>query len=496
MKLNISTAVYIILFCLAACSKSKNEHDDQGPENSVNLTPFSVKVLERTPLNAILQWDSCINKLNSEPVKYRVILENKIVKDSLTRLTDTLLNLEKNRTYTGKVVAYISTGDTTFSDFNLSTYDGQLFAYTNDGFSTSRFGCFNLYPIPRIQTQPSIWRYATGSVRTPTLSNDTMFLVVDNKLQAVNANTGVNIWQGPATISFITTATYSAGKLYACANTGELVCLNSSNGQVLWTYRSPLSYLNFNSVPVVDNNIVIVGIVNFSHGEMHAVDALTGQKIWLYAMNTSICQRPLAVNGVVVISSGIAGRIFALSASTGKLIWEKANLSSVGRDSFEPVYIDGKVLAHTYGPLYALDLKTGTTIWEYNSNGRSLSNCVTGNGMVYFCKDSIGPIYSGYSDRTLLKCISAKDGHEIWSQGGTMESEYYSHPVFAKDKVYCIYKNGFSARLMAYNATTGARDIPISNSSPVPAILYEELYNFCIKRDGINYYPSSHGNYQ
>lgn len=497
MKLYLSLGVYFIFFCLLACTKSKNENDDQNAGKSDNLTQFVVKVLERTPETALIQWDSSFNKLNTEQVKYRVILENNIVEDKLTRLKDTIFNLQKNKTYTGKVVAYLSNGDSTFSGFNLSTYEGFLYAYTNDGFGLSRFGCFNAYPVSNTPVQPSIWRYNTGAVRTPTLSNDTMFLVADNKLQAVNAITGSNIWQGPANISFITTATYAGGKLYACAGTGELVCLNSSNGQVLWTYRSANSYVNFNSVPVCDNNKVFVAVTNLSNAELHAVDAVTGQKIWIYSFRATISPRPLAAKGVVVLSGD--GQATAVDQNTGNIKWTK-NLAS-GGNQFNPIGVDDKVLVHASGALFALNLQTGNEVWIHY-NFTSLSHCVTGNGMIYFCKDSATYLSQGYSDRRYLKCISAKDGHEIWRQGGRVD-EYHSQLVFGKDKIYSVYISDLTSsdmsmvpRIMAYNATTGEPDNNFTSFNPVAANWYEGVQTFCVKRDGVVYYPSSHGNYQ
>lgn len=492
MNLRITVGVCFIFICLLACSKSNNEKDNQDQTKKENLTHFSVRVIERTPSTAIIQWDSSKNTINSELVRYRIILSNVKVKDSLTRLTDTLLNLEKNKIYSGKVVAFIAS-DTTFSEFTLSTYDGQLYAYTKDLYTNiGRFGGFNAYPFTLGENQPSMWRFNIDNIFAPTLSNDTLFMVANNKLQAINAISGTNIWLGPADISFATSVTYSAGRLYACTNTGTLVCLNSSTGQVLWNYIST-TYGDFNSNPVIDNNIVFVAPVNRSHGEMHAVNAITGQKIWSYGINNSICKRPLAAKGVVVISIGVQGRAFALDAGTGKLLWNKTDLGQVGSNQFNPVYLDGKVLVATIGTMYALDLKTGMQKWRYES-GYGISSCVTGNDMVYFCKDTTF-VQSGYGRG--IKAISAKDGHEVWSQQADSYGTYYSGLIFAKDKLYGIVRNiNLHPLIVTFNATTGKQDIRFSNSNPVTKTSFEDVLDFIIKRDGVVCYPSSHGNYQ
>jgi outer membrane protein assembly factor BamB len=492
-NLILTIGVSFIFIYLLGCSKTNNEKDSQDLTKKENLTQFSVRVIERTPATAIIQWDSSKNKINNELVKYRIILSDIKIKDSLTRLTDTLLNLEKNKTYSGKVVAFI-TGDTSVSEFTLSTYDGQLYAYTKESSSTgpSRFGCFNAYPVTVGENQPSMWRFNADNLLTPTLVNDTIFMVSNNKLQAINATTGTNIWQGPVDIDFVTSVTYNAGRLYACSGTGTLVCLNSSTGQVLWNYTSA-TYGNFNTNPVIDNNIVFVAPANRSIGEVHAVNAITGQKIWSYGFNDGICKRPLATKGVVVIISGVNGRAFALDANTGNLLWNKTDLGQVGLDWFNPVYVDGKVLVSTLGTICALDLKTGITKWRYESVQYAY-HCVTGNEMVYFCKDTT---FSRGSYGTSIKAISAKDGHEVWSRNVGTYSTYYSNLVFAKDKIYSIYSTiGISPKIVIFNATTGEMDLRFAYSNPVTLKLYESVLDFIIKRDGVVCYPSSHGNYQ
>lgn len=498
MKIRLVMAGCFSIFVLLACTKTANVDTDTDSNGTGRLSNFSVTVLERTSANAVIQWDSSVNKINSEPVKYKVILNNVLLKDSLIRLTDTIRNLEKNKTYAGKVVAYISTGDTIFSEFALPTYEGSIYAYSRNGFGTSRFGGFNAYPIIGLQNQPSIWRFNTGTTLTPTLSNDTLFLVTDTRLVARSAASGNIIWQGPANTGFNMPVTYHRGKLYGCSTAGELVCISSSNGQILWTYKSTYSYVIFNSMPVLNDNMVFVASANSSSGEIHGVDAISGKKIWMYPINNSICKRPLAIEGVLVISSGMLGRAFALDQKKGTLIWEKTNLGTIGADQFNPVHIDGKVMVHTNGSLYALELHTGREVWKYDHGGSGLSDCVTGNGMIYFSKDS--SIGIGGTDYTRsVKCLDAKTGNVVWSRGGKVIGEFYSQLVFAKDKIYCLleFRRAVTkARIVAFNATNGNQDLMIDNYNPLSAELYEEVMNFCMKRDGVVTYPSTHGNYE
>ncbi|OQP40771.1 hypothetical protein A4H97_14225 [Niastella yeongjuensis] len=499
MKLPLPIAVIVVLSCFLACSKSKNDQNDQNGQSG-NFTSFTVKVLERNPETALLQWDTAFYKVNSKPVLYRVILENTIVADSLYKLTTTIYNLQKNKTYKGKVVAYTDARDTTFAEFNIDSYEGFLYAYTGGATSslTPLFGCYNTYPVTKaITPQPYIWRISAGEMQSPTLSGDTVFLVSDRKLLAVNATTGNSIWQSTASYSLLTSATYAAGRLYACDLNGLLVCFNSSNGQVLWTYKSATTYVKFDAIPVVDNNKVFVSFID--NGAIDAVDATSGQNIWTATNKYSIgCKRVLATQGVVVFNSGANGQVTALDENTGNIKWTKNGLAT-GDNRFNPVTVDDKVLVNSGGgALYALNLQTGTQAWIHY-NFTPLSDCVAGNGMIYFCKDSTTYPGSGTTgDESYIKCISAKDGHEVWRHGGGKYLEVYSGLVFGKDKVYARYQSGPAEpeTIIAYNATTGVLDTAFYFNTPISRTYPYGLKAFCLKRDGVVYYPGSHGNYR
>jgi outer membrane protein assembly factor BamB len=496
MKLQLLTAVGWLLV-IAGCTKNDTATGNRS-NGAASLTDFSVKVLERTSITAIIQWDSSINKANNEPVKYKVILENQVLDTGLTRTIDTLFNLEKNRIYSGKVVAYI-TGDSVFSDFSLSTYEGFIYATTRtDSYgSSSRVGFFNADPLPGLSIQPSYWRYSAGAVFEPTLSNDTLFFVSNNQLKAVSASTGNAIWQAAVSIVFNTPVTYDKGKLYGCTSAGALVCINGSNGQLLWSYRSSLSYINFVTRPVVSGNKVFV-TTKSSSGEIDCVDAQSGTKLWSVVNNYSTCNRPLAMDGVVVFIIGQQGRVLALDQGTGSVKWDRKDFGSTGLDQFDPVYLDGKVIVHTNGRLSALDLQTGREEWNYDRSGSFLSP-VAGNGRVYVCQDSIAGYDQNPYYRNLL-CLDGKDGHLVWEQSSKAQGHKYYRLVFAKDKIYCTeeysFNPSFNRRIVAFNATNGNRDSFIDKYNPVSLSSYEHVYDFCVERDGIVHYPSTHGNYQ
>jgi hypothetical protein len=476
----------ILLFALS-CTKTDSPDGQRG-----SLQPFNVSVLERNSASAVIQWDSCINTINNEVPKYRVILRDRVIHSNLSVLADSLIGLHKDTVYNGKVVAYISTGDTVFSSFTISTYDGVVYAATySSGSNTGRLGCFNTYSTPGVYPPSSIWRVnipynSTSSyVSTFTISNDTLFTIAGTRLIAVNARNGSIIWQASTSLNLLSPATYYNGRLYACTNLG-LVAINSANGQTIWTYSSPITSVTFDSAPVVDGGKVFVATTSYSQAQLHAVDALSGTRVWSTGINESICKKPLAANGVLVILSNVNASVTAFNSNTGMVLWTKTGLGpNTGAEEFNPVFSDGNVLVNLRGPLYAFNLQTGTKVWELDG-ANTIKECVVGNGMVCFSLEQTGTYNS------TLYGVNGKTGRVVWNSLLTSQA-IHTQLIFAKDRLYCVmgYSGTTSNVFGSFNAFTGVFEQSLQSPNPVYLNLFENIFAIAIKRDGIVYYPSS-----
>jgi outer membrane protein assembly factor BamB len=95
---------------------------------------------------------------------------------------------------------------------------------------------------------------------------------------------------------------------------GEILALNASTGARLWSYTTGAPV---ESSPAVANGMVYV----CSDGaNLYALNASTGAKLWSYVTTcifASSDSAPAVVNGVVYVGS-VDGHLYALSASTGE----------------------------------------------------------------------------------------------------------------------------------------------------------------------------------
>lgn len=94
-------------------------------------------------------------------------------------------------------------------------------------------------------------------------------------------------------------------------------------------------------------------------GNIYALNASTGTKLWNFATNGVIFSSPAVANGVVYVGtedtgSLDGGNLYALNAVTGAQLWSY-NTGSI--DLSSPAVVDGVVYATTYdGQTYAFGL--------------------------------------------------------------------------------------------------------------------------------------------
>jgi outer membrane protein assembly factor BamB len=133
---------------------------------------------------------------------------------------------------------------------------------------------------------------------------------------------------------------------------------------------------SFAAAPVVAGGVIYIQDLDCN---VYALSLATGKLLWSYMVNTPEVSGP-GPNGVAVADGRVYGdtpyTVFALSAATGKVIWTDSSLLNKGQGSFEiqPQVSDGRVyLASAYGSgpgggvLFALDASTGKVIWRFNT---------------------------------------------------------------------------------------------------------------------------------
>jgi outer membrane protein assembly factor BamB len=133
---------------------------------------------------------------------------------------------------------------------------------------------------------------------------------------------------------------------------------------------------SFVAGPVVSGGVVYIQDLDCN---VYAVSLGTGKLEWEYQVNTPEVSGP-GPNGVAVAGGVVYGDtpygVFALRASTGKVLWSDSGLLNGGQGSFEiqPQVADGRVyLASAYGSgpgggvALALNASSGKVLWRFST---------------------------------------------------------------------------------------------------------------------------------
>ena len=267
---------------------------------------------------------------------------------------------------------------------------------------------------------------------------------INCSLQALDLSTGIVRWEIKLSRGALD-PTISDGVVYFGSDDGYMRAVDASSGQLLWI-SSKLGN-GVLSIPAVSEGKVFGGT---DTGMFYVLDSSTGEVLWNYSLGGLIFSSPSVVNGVVYIGSGL-NYVYAFDVSTGnpKWIFTQAGDSVWG----SPAVAAGKVFIQDLaGNIYALDAENGNLIWSYKTAAKpssSYSSPAVANGIVYIGSQD-GNVYGFNSD----------DGNVMWqfNTGG---------PVFASPAVSNnhLYIGSSSGNFYSFENLTIA---PTPSPSPTP----------------------------
>jgi outer membrane protein assembly factor BamB len=239
--------------------------------------------------------------------------------------------------------------------------------------------------------------------------------------------------------AFLSSPAVVNGVAYFGSEDGNIYALNASTGAKIWSYATGN---NVSSSPAVANGVVYFGSDDHN---VYALNASTGAKIWSYATGDHVFSSPAVANGVVYFGSG-DHNVYALNASNGAKLWSYTTGAAV--DS-SPAVANGVVyFGSDDGYLYALNASTGVRLWSSYTRGlipfSPASSPAVANGVVYFC---------GTDQRTgwpAFYAFNASTGADMGEIAVSL-SQFYS-PAVANGVVY--FRGDFSGGQTLFAMTT------------------------------------------
>lgn len=158
--------------------------------------------------------------------------------------------------------------------------------------------------------------------------------------------------------------------VYVADYDGSIHAFRLGDGRKLWEHETgefslwgDSGALNFSAGPAVRDGLVVAGSIN---GDVLALDAGSGERLWLAGVEGEMLTQPLITSGLVVVRT-TDGRVIALDARTGAERWETVrqvpNLTIRGLAA--PATNERYIFAgFDNGHVAALSIGDGGMIWE------------------------------------------------------------------------------------------------------------------------------------
>jgi outer membrane protein assembly factor BamB len=217
----------------------------------------------------------------------------------------------------------------------------------------------------------------------------------------------------------------------------------------LWTVRSG-SLLEF--PPVVANGRVFV---SQQHGRVFAINAKTGKVIWSRQYDRCSASSPTVTDDAVYVTlmqphpcrrepRTQHGLIVALRPHDGKVLWE---LDVPGAVESSPLLVGNLLYFGSWDHhLYAVDIRTHKVRWTFEADDELNSSPAYSSGMVFIGSDA-GSLYA----------VNAKTGRERWraqsySHFPNGREYFYATPAVGYGRVFIGNTDGW---MYAFGATTG-----------------------------------------
>ncbi|MGH8177309.1 MAG: outer membrane protein assembly factor BamB [Steroidobacter sp.] len=150
------------------------------------------------------------------------------------------------------------------------------------------------------------------------------------------------------------------GVLYSAGHNGEVVAMSADTGRRVWLAKTKLP---LSAGPEVAAGLVVLAS---SDGDVVALDATDGSERWRRSIGSEVLARPLVVNDLVIVRT-VDGHIEALSATDGAARWslDEAVPRLSLRGTAPPVLAGDRIIAgFDNGKVLAIDPRNGEVLWD------------------------------------------------------------------------------------------------------------------------------------
>ncbi len=255
---------------------------------------------------------------------------------------------------------------------------------------------------------------------------------------AVDREKGQLVWSNAVDPETYSSPSIVGDVVYICCARGVLA-LDLATGRERWAFKQEATWFR-TSPAVVDGRVIVGG----GDGRVYAVSAADGSLVWRSDTLGDWIDASASIDeGVVVVSTarrGGRGQLHALELATGSVLWSVPQ----GDPSFASHAIASGLVFSPTGfdnALVARDLKTGQQRWSFDAGANVWSAPAVADGRVFFGNVK-GTVFA----------VDANSGSAVWSFNGKVGGELRGSAVVAGGVLYI----GSRKKLFALDTASGA----------------------------------------
>jgi outer membrane protein assembly factor BamB len=240
------------------------------------------------------------------------------------------------------------------------------------------------------------------------------------------------------------------GRVYVHFGSVGTAAIDTNSGKILWA-RQDLPCDHFRgaaSSPVIYKDRLILTFDGFDHQYVAALDKNTGETLWKkdrdieYGTPDGDAKKGystpaiIEVDGQPQIISPAAVATIAYSPINGDELWK---LRHGGMNaSARPLFGHGMVLitAGTAGKVFAVRPDGRGDVTDSKVEWKSTQAVPTRSSQLL-----IGDLLFMVSDAGIASCVDAKTGEQIWQH--RLQGKYSASPIYADGKIYFVSEEGF-----------------------------------------------------
>jgi outer membrane protein assembly factor BamB len=303
------------------------------------------------------------------------------------------------------------------------------------------------------------WKFATHGrvIASPAVEDGIVYVgSADGALYALDAKTGAELWKYQTHARIASSAAAVDGIVYVASYDRHLYALDAKTGALKWSFETagerrfaaphihgilpgaeamPDPFDFYMSSPAVVDGRVFFGS---GDGNVYALDAKTGAKLWAYQTGNVVHASPAVAKGTVYVGS-FDTYFYALDASTGGLKWKFKTGDDPKIHNQEGIVssaavADGRVFFGCRDSnLYALDAATGKELWRANNKGSWVIASPAVRG---------GVVYAATADTARVFALDAKTGAERFGFVTYLHWPIFSSPALVGETAYVGSQSG------------------------------------------------------